>query len=245
MPRLGLILFGALCFVGFVIATIPARLVYDAALKPAGIEAGLVQGPVWGAQALRLQAGNQYVARADAALDVSSLFAFNARFDVTLSDPDLRASGDAILHPGGARIEAASGVVRLYRVLPELAAFAPDESVRFEIETLAFDSEGRCEAAVGRVSSTALIALGERYGAAMPLLEGDLFCAGEDIGLALAGSVDSLSIDGRLTFAPEGLQGRLEARTTDRSLIAALSFAGFDQLDQGVFALTIPAVEEG
>ena len=245
MRRLGLILFGVTCFVGFAIAVTPARVVYDAALRPAGVEVGLVQGSVWSAQALRLRTGDQHIARADAALDPASLLSFNARFAVTLSDPGLRASGDAILHAGGARIEDVSGVMRLYRVLPELAAFAPEESVSFEISTLAFDAEGRCDVAEGRVASAALVTLGERYGAAMPLLEGDLFCAGDQLGLQISGASDSLSFDGRLRFAAGGLEGQIEARTTELPLIAALSFAGFDQVDQGVYVLTIPALEEG
>ncbi len=245
MTRLSLILLGLICFSGFVIASAPARLAFDLALRPAGVEAGLVQGLVWDARLARVRAGNQTIASARAELDPLSLAALNARFDVTLSDPELRADGFAVLHPGGVRIEDASGVVRLSRVLPALAAFAPEESARFEIARLALDDQGRCLSAEGRVSSTALIALGERYGAAMPALGGELLCAGESVGLQLSGASEGLSIDGRIRFGVGGPEGRIEARATESAIVAALSFAGFDQVGQGVYALSLPAEEEG
>lgn len=244
MMRIGLIVFGVICFIGFAIAAAPARLAYDLALKPAGVEAGLVQGSVWDARLWRIRAGDQSIASARAELDPLSLTAFNARFDVTITDEGLRADGAAILAPGGVRIEETTGVVRLSRVMPQLAAFAPDEAARFDITELSLDSQGRCQSAQGRVFTPALITLGDRYGAALPMLEGDLFCAGDAVGLQLTGASDSLSVDGRLRFISGGLEGRIEARSTELAVAAALSFAGFDQIGEGVYALTVP-VEEG
>ena len=245
MRRIVLIIIGLVCFTGFAIAAAPARLAFDLALRPAGVEAGLVQGTVWEAQALRIRAGGQSIAAAQARLDPVSLAGMSARFDVTLRDPELRAEGVAELRAGGAAIENASGVVRLSRILPELSAFAPEESARFEIEQLVVDGQGRCQTAQGRVFSTMLVALGERYGETLPLLQGELICAGDDVGLQLSGTTDNIALDGRLQFAPGGPEGRIEARTAELPIVAALSFAGFDQVGRDVYALILPIEEEG
>ena len=240
MRRALLVALGVVSFAGFAFASMPARLVYDTALKPAGIEAGLVQGTVWDAQLWRITAGAQTIEMAQARLDPASLLGLSARFDATVADPDLRANGAAVLRPGGASLQAVSGVARLHRVAPELAAFAPQESLSFEIDELSFDGEGRCTAAQGRIASAVLITLGERYGVTMPALQGELFCAGEHVGVALTGASDAVSIDGRLSFTSRGLEGVIEARSRENDIIAALSFAGFDQVEQGVLALTVP-----
>lgn len=237
--------FGLICFLGFLIAATPARLVYDLALRPAGIEVGLVHGRVWDARLGCIRAGDLTIADARAQLAPASLLTGGARFDVRLADPALRADGVAVLRPGGARLQDVSGVVRLDQVMPELAIVAPDEVLQFDIETLVLDGAGRCEAASGHALTPALIALGERYEVDLPVLRFDLLCAGERVGADLSGASDAVSLSGRLRFGEQGLEGRVEARSTVNNVIAALSFAGFDQVDQGVFALTLPVPEEG
>jgi hypothetical protein len=168
-----------------------------------------------------------------------------ARFDVVLADPALRADGVVVLRPGGVRIESARGVIRLDRVMQELAIIAPDEGVQFDLETLSLDGRGRCQTASGEARSTALIALGERYEVDLPVLRFDLLCAGDRVGADLSGASEAVSLSGRLRFGDQGLEGRIEARSTVNNVIAALSFAGFDQVEQNVFVLTLPLPEEG
>jgi len=239
------LVFGLVCFLAFLIAATPARFVFDLALRPAGVEAGLVQGRVWDARLWRIQTGELSIAAARAQLAPASLLSGSARFNVVLADPALRAEGVAVLRPGGVQISNANGVVRLDRVMPELAAVAPDETLQFDIETLALDADGRCEAASGDARSSALIALGERYEVELPVLRFDLMCLGERVGAAVSGASDAVSLSGRLRVGDQGLEGRVEARSTVNTVIAALSFAGFDQVDQGVFVLTLPLPEEG
>jgi hypothetical protein len=239
------LVFGLVCFLGFLVAATPARLVFDLALKPAGIEAGLVQGRVWEARLWRVQAGDLTIADARAQLAPASLLTGAARFDVVLADPALRADGVAVLRPGGVRIENARGVMQLDRVMPELAVLAPDEVLQFDIEMLALDDEGRCEAASGEARSAALITLGERYEVDLPVLRFDFTCAGDRVAADLSGRSEAVAVSGRLRFGDQGLEGRVEARSTVNNVIAALSFAGFDQADQGVFVLTLPLPGEG
>jgi hypothetical protein len=246
MKRLLLpLVFGLVCFLGFLIAATPARLVYDLALRPAGIEAGLVHGRIWDARVSRIRLGDLTIANARAQLEPASLLTGGARFNFSLADPALRAEGVAVLRAGGARLQDVSGVIRLDQIMPELAIVAPDEVLQFDVETLALDGDGRCEAASGQALTPALIALGERYGVDLPVLRFDLLCAGDWVGADLSGASEAVSVSGRLRFGEQGLEGRIEARSTVNNVIAALSFAGFDQVDQGVFALTLPLPEEG
>lgn len=236
---------GLILFVGFLIAAMPARLIFDLALKPAGVEAGLVQGRVWDAQLLRIQSGQLSIDEARASLEPSSLLAFSPRFDVTLSDPDLRGEGVVTLSGGGVRVEDARGVVRLDQVMPELAALGGDEVVQLTIDTLALDGSGRCEAASGQATTAALIGLGERYEINLPVLRLDLMCAGDRVGAAVSGQSDAVEISGRLQFTGQGPQGRIEAQTSVTNVIAALSFMGFEQVNQTTYTLTLPLPQEG
>ncbi|MCP2679295.1 type II secretion system protein N [Maricaulaceae bacterium NA33B04] len=239
------LLFGLILFVGFLIAAMPARLIFDLALKPAGVEAGLVQGRVWDAQLLRIRSGQLSIDEARASLEPSSLLRFSPRFDVTLSDPALRGEGVVTLSGGGVRIEDARGVVRLDQVMPELAALGGDEVIQLSLEALALDASGRCEAASGQATTAALIGLGERYGSNLPVLRFDLICAGDRIGADVSGLSDAVEVEGRLQFTERGPEGRIEAQTSVTNVIAALSFMGFEQVNQTTYTLTLPLPEEG
>ncbi|CAN0297180.1 unnamed protein product, partial [Chrysoparadoxa australica] len=182
---------GLILFVGFLIAAMPARLIFDLALKPAGVEAGLVQGRVWDAQLLRIQSGRLSIGEARASLAPASLMTLSPRFDVTLSDPALRGDGIVTFGAGGARVEDARGVVRLDQVMPELAALGGDEVIQLSVDTLALDADGRCEAASGQATTAALIGLGERYEINLLILRFDLLCAGDRVGAAVSVQSDA------------------------------------------------------
>lgn len=237
--------FGLVCFVGFLIAAMPARAIFDLAIRPAGVQAGQVQGRVWDAQLLRIRAGDLSVAEARAELAPGSLLSLSPRFEFTLADPDLRGQGVATLRAGGVVIEDASGVVRLDQVAPQIAFVAPDAVLQITLETLSVDREGRCQQASGRALTPALAELGERYGVALPTLQFDIVCAGDAVGADLSGQSDAVAFSGRLSFGNEGPEGRIQARSTERDVIAALSFAGFEQIDPSTYELTLPLPEEG
>ncbi len=233
-------LVGLTFFFGFLVAATPARLLFDFAFKSAGVEAGQVQGRVWDAQLLRVQAGGLFIAEARGQLDPLSLLGLSARVTVTVSDPGLRGDGLVTFTPGGLTVEGASGVLRLDRISPELAFVAPDGVVQLLIDRLELDREGHCQAAQGQATTPALLTLGERYGVDLPVLTFALLCAGDDVGADLSGRSDAVDVAGRLVVGEAGLEGRIEARTSQRDVIAALSFAGFEQVDQTGYVLTLP-----
>lgn len=223
-------LLGLVAFTGFAVALAPARLVYDAAARPAGIEAGLVTGTVWNASARRVRAGGVALNEVQARLRPGPLLTGRAVFDVTLADPALRGAGLVTLSAGEVRFEDAAGVIAL-NALPALAAadLPPGETAQVEIERLVLGPRGECREALGRMTSAALVSAGERYGAPLPLLTADLACAGDAVALDFSGRSAVLALTGRVRFFEAGPSWRIEAETEDRDVIAALSLLGFDQ----------------
>jgi len=221
---------GGVAFVGFALAAAPARLVHDFAMRPAGIEAGLVTGTVWNASARRVSAGGVAVSDVEARLQAAPLLTGRAVFDVTVRDPALRGTGRVVLTPGAVRLEDADGVFALEAV-PALAAadLPPGESARVEIDRLVLDPQGRCLEAQGRLTSAALVSAGQRYGAELPVLTADLRCADDAVALDFSGRSDTLALTGRVRLLNTGPHWRIEAETSERDVIAALSLMGFDQ----------------
>jgi general secretion pathway protein N len=224
------LLLGLVAFAGFAVALAPARLVFDAAARPAGIEAGLVSGTVWNASARRVRAGGVALNEVEARLRPAPLLTGRAVFDVTIADPALRGAGLVTLSAGGVRFEDTAGVIAL-DAIPALAAadLPPGESARVEIERLVLGPQGECLEAQGRMTSAALVSAGERYGADLPAVTADLACAGEAVALNVSGRSDMLALTGQVRFVEGGPSWRIEAETEDRDVIAALSLMGFDQ----------------
>lgn len=234
---------GGVLFVFFALAALPARLVFDAAAGPAGLRAGLVQGSVWDAQILRLSAGGPPITEIRAGLRPASLLVGAARFDVSVRDATLRGEGVLALRPSGAALEAFTGVAALSR-FPLIAGLPEGQSVQVDIERLAVDAQGRCREADGTVRTGALAAAGEPFGAALPVLEGGLLCAGEAIAVQLDGRSEAIELSGRIRFEPDGPSWRVSARTRDRDVVAALSVIGFLQTGPGAFELDSQRLEE-
>jgi hypothetical protein len=237
MRRLVLfIALGVALFAGFALAALPARAVFDAVAEPAGLRAGLVQGAVWDARILRLETDGAPIAETRARLQPVGLLSGAARFDVSVRDATLRGDGVVSLTPGGAVLEDASGVIALSR-LPVFAGLPPGQSVQADIVRLAVDRDGRCLEADGTLRTAALAAAGDSFGAELPLLQGALLCAGDRIAVQIDGANERLSLSGRLRLEPAGPVWRIEARTQDREVVAALSLLGFEQDGPGVFLL--------
>jgi hypothetical protein len=224
------LLLGLVAFAGFAVALAPARLVFDAAARPAGIEAGLVSGTVWNASARRVRAGGVTLNEVEARLRPAPLLNGRAVFDVTIADPALRGGGLVTLSAGGVRFEDAAGVIAL-DAIPALAAadLAPGETARVEIERLVLGPQGACLEAQGRMTSAALVSVGEGYGADLPMVTAGLACAGDAVALNLSGRSDTLALTGQVRFVEGGPSWRIAVETEDRDVIAALSLMGFDQ----------------
>lgn len=150
---------GVVLFAAFAVAALPARLIFDAAAGPAGLQAGLVQGTVWDARILRLSAGGPPVAETRARLRSGGLLSGAVRFDVTVRDATLRGDGVVTLRSGGASVEDATGVMALSR-LPLSAALPPGQSIQVDITRIAVDRDGNCLEAEGSLQTAALAGAG-------------------------------------------------------------------------------------
>ncbi|MFP4520342.1 MAG: type II secretion system protein N [Oceanicaulis sp.] len=222
---------GLIAFLAFAAASLPARVVFDIAARPAGAQAGLVTGPVWNASLRRVEAAGFEAAAMQARLNALPLLSGRAVIDWTLADPAMRGAGRAVMPMGGGVIlEAAAGVLSLDAVDALAAAdLSPGQSARIEIDRLALGPDGACREARGKVTSTALAAAGERYGAALPALNAQLMCAGDAVALDFRGDTETLALSGRLRLMASEPQWRIVAEPGDRDVIAALTLMGFDQ----------------
>lgn len=221
---------GLCAFVVFAAALAPARLAFDLLARPAGVEAGLVSGTVWDAQLRRVRAAGLDFADVEADLHAAPLLTGRAVADVAVADPALRGAGRVSLTAGETRIEDAVGVLALDAV-PALAAadLPPGQTARIEIDRLVLDAAGACLEAQGRVTSAALVAAGEQYGADLPALNADIACAGDAVALNFTGANEALTLNGVVRLTSAGPQWRIVAETAERDMIAALSLMGFTQ----------------
>lgn len=238
LPLAGL---GLAAFIGFSLALTPARLAFDLAGRPAGVEAGLVTGTVWDADLRRVRAGGMAIEAIEAKLAPLPLLTGRAVIDFTVADSALRGSGRLIVKPDERVLEAASGVLGLDSAPALSAADLPaGQSARIEIERLVLSPSGACREARGRVTSAALVAAGRRYDAELPALNAALACAGDAVALNFSGAAQALELSGQIRLSPTGPQWRIMAETADRDMIAALSLMGFSQEGDRFIAESAP-----
>lgn len=69
------------------------------------------------------------------------------------------------------------------------------------------------------------------------MLTGAFLCAGDRIAVQIDGANERLSLTGRVRLEPAGPVWRIEARSQDREVVAALSLLGFEQDGPDVFLL--------
>ena len=223
-----LLLVGAAAFAAFAAAALPARVAFDLAARPAGIEAALVHGTVWDAAAWRIRAGDLAIAEAQARLRPASLLSGAARFDARIVDPVVQASGAVRMGLGSVALETVSGVI-LLSAIPALnrAGLPGAEPVRFDIERLALARDGACLTAEGRATTAALVSFGERFGVSLPLIEARLACLGGRPGVEFSGSNETLTLAGRVRAVDGDVAWRADARTGNEDVAAALAALGF------------------
>ena len=233
----GLSVLGLLAFLVLLIAFMPARLAFDSFARPAGFEAGLVHGTIWDSQIVRLSAAQLSAREVDAKLDPIGVLSGQARFDLNFADPNLRGTGDVVLTFTETRLEDVDAVMALDAIAALAAAgLARGESARLDIDEISYDHQGQCQNAQGEVFSAVLVATGERYGVDLPALNGTLRCAGADLALDFTGRNDTIDLSGEARMSQAGVSWSVEAQSSDRDIIAALAFLGFEQDGQRYIA---------
>ncbi|PWE17108.1 hypothetical protein DDZ18_10440 [Marinicauda salina] len=229
MRPLALALAGLGVFVAALVAFLPARALYAAALRPAGVEADHVTGPVWNARAYRVRFAGQPFAEADLALAFLPLLTGAARLEAELRDESALGRGTLVARPGALTLTDASLAAEIRR-LPGLAELpAPQtERVYAEIERLTF-RDGRCEGASGTISTQLLARLGGRYDVALPEITGAFGCAGEAVAVTFEGASAALDLTGSVRLDADGYRWTAEAGTEEPGVIAVLIALGFEE----------------
>lgn len=229
MRPLLLAIAGGAVFLAAALAGLPARLVHDLALRPAGIEADLVTGPVWNARLYRLTLAGQPFSQASARLAFWPLLTGTARVEIEAGDESATARGTLVARPGRIALRDASLAVEARR-LPGVAGLPLTQTERIyaEIDRIVFE-DGQCVEATGIVSTALLARLGPRYDLELPQIEGALGCAGDGVGLGYQGRSPVLEVTGSLRLGPDGYRWTSEAHTGEPGVIAVLLALGFEE----------------
>ncbi len=223
---------------GALVATAPARVMFDMAASPIGLDAGRIQGTVWNAHILRLHVQGLVFAQAHARLSPGSVLTGSPRFSFALEDPRAQLRGRARAVSGAVELTGLSGVMHL-GLFPGLSeSFPPSEGVvRIDNADIVFDARGGCESARGHAATPVLADLGIRYGADLPVLDLSLSCAAPSLVLTLSGQSAVLALTGDIVMAPGDPIWRLQARPIDDTLAETLTLLGFEEGENGVYVL--------
>ena len=227
--RFGFVLIAFIGLLAGLVVFLPARVAVDLFARPAGLQAELVHGPVWDARLFGVMVGGQRVEQLDARLDPLSLLTGRARIAFAARDATLRLDGELIAAPGGLEARAVRGAVRLDR-LPGAQDLpgAVQESLAVDIARLRFEPQAGCVEAEGALRTAALIAAGARYEVELPVLEGALYCAGRQLGVAVSGDSAAVSLNGQLLIGAAGFEWRAEIGRARDGLAPVLIALGFE-----------------
>jgi len=226
--RFGIIGLFILTVIAGLIWQAPARLVFDG-LQGSGVQAGLVQGTVWDAQAHRVRLGALTVAELNAHMQPAGLLSGAGVFDVRVQDPRVQLEGQVRATASQLAIQDLQGAVQ-FSAFPQLSGLPlPAQSgVFLDGVSVRLDQAGACVSAEGAGMTALLSDMGTRYGLDLPLVDLEAYCAGADLGFTLSGQSQALSVEGFVTVNTSALRYRVEARSTVSDVIGVLVALGFE-----------------
>lgn len=230
MNRILLIVLGVVCLLGALIAALPLRLVFDMSLRPTGFQAEAVHGSVWNGQIYGLRRGQLYFDKVTMTLQPASLLGAQAEFDLRVDDPQIVVQGTMRAKMGSFAVENLRGAAELYR-LPGFSEMGlpAGEALRLNIEEIRFDNTG-CRAAQGQVSTTLLNFYGNRYNMDLPVLEGQLACVSEKLGISIEVEHNLMDLNGRVLLDQFGYDVNAEAQLHNVDIIPVLLVLEFEEM---------------
>lgn len=211
------------------ITTLPLRWVYEVSLRPQGIQAEAVHGSIWNGQIYGFRMGQLYVDKATVRADAMSLLGLKARFDVNLEDSATLGQGQIELSFGQIAFVDWRGASELYR-LPGFAQLGvpAGESLRFSLDEVVFTQAG-CQSARGSVSTSLLSYYGHRYNVDLPVMQGQLVCHGQDLGIDTLTQSTIFDLEAQLTLAQGGYRVHAEADAHGNDVVPVLLALGFSE----------------
>ncbi|WP_169336696.1 type II secretion system protein N [Woodsholea maritima] len=211
------------------IMTLPLRWVFEVSLRPQGIQAEAVHGSIWNGQIYGFRMGQFYVDKATVRVEPMSLLGLKARFNVNLEDSATLGQGQIELGFGHVAVLNWRGASELYR-LPGLAQLGvpAGESLRLSLDEVVFTGAG-CQSARGTVSTSLLSYYGHRFNVDLPLMQGQLVCHGQDLGVDTLTQSAIFDLEAQLTLAPGGYRVHAEATAHDQDVVPVLLGLGFSE----------------
>lgn len=214
-------------FFAALIATMPARLVHDAWLRPNGIEAYAVTGTVWRADLYETVLAGRRIARIQGGLHPVALLSGRAQARLRVSDAAVQLDMIVSRSGEGWSVDSASGAIAVQPAAGTgLAALTDGAPLHIDGMSARFSAAG-CETADGQARTLALAIAGDRLGLDLPVLTGGFDCIGQGLILRLTGRSEMVSLEGWMRFAPAGADWSLEAVANTGEAGPALAAVGF------------------
>ncbi|WP_417487426.1 type II secretion system protein N [Maricaulis sp.] len=213
----------------WLIALMPLKLVALAAGGAPVLGYRDVFGTVWDGRVYGLELNGVPVSELDVSLDPLALVTGRIGGEWRVSDRSLRGSGTARLSGSGLQLEATRLVVTLERLgLDAIPGLDPRERVFVSLDRLDY-RDGRCHQASGSARTGALIGLARLYGQDGPDLAGEVGCEDGRMVLDWVGVTEGLSLEGRVSFRPEGYDWQASVETSWPDFAEALALAGMQR----------------
>jgi len=188
-----------------------------------------VFGTIWDGRVYGLELNGVPVSELDVSLDPLVLMTGRIGGDWRVSDSNLRGSGAARLSGTGLQLEATQLVVTLERLgLDAVPGLDPRERVFVRLDRLDY-LDGRCRQASGSARTGALVGLARLYAQDGPELVGELGCEDGRVVLDWSGATDGLSLEGRVSFRPDGYDWQARVETGWPDFAEALALAGMQR----------------
>ena len=238
MQRLALIVFFAVILIGSLIAWMPAAFVMRQ-LDPAarGVSYDRVSGTIWAAQISGLRVAGEQLGDASLQLRPGDLLSgrIGARFAIDGPSGQLRGSLKAA--PSGAiRLTDTIGDVNVHalQAIDPVLRRSPAQ-LNLSVRTLALDSAGRCRQADGALQTDLLVATGQRWNWAGPVMAGTISCDGARLAADLSSSpedgTEQVMAGARLDLPTRLYEVTALVETEDRQLADVL--VGLDFVREG------------
>ncbi|MFC4724581.1 type II secretion system protein N [Glycocaulis abyssi] len=224
-----LVIAGLTAFSAAAVALMPASVFHALFLQPRGVQAAQITGTIWSGQWHAVQVRSVRLAHVDGALDAFSLLQGRPALQVEISDPRARGEGRVILGNGSVELHGVSGRILPADLVPLTGPgrAALGEPLMFSDVQARFGARG-CETASGAIRFGGLMALDTGGAASLPVLNGQLECAGSLPAIRFAGETADVRIDGHVRFGPETASWSLAATPRTGTIAMVLRSIGFD-----------------
>ena len=240
MRRVVLIVFFASVLIASLIAWMPAAFVMRQ-LDPAarGVSYDRVSGTVWAAQISGLGVAGEQLGDVSVRLRPGDLLSGRIGAGFEIDGPAGRLRGSLQAAPSGAiRLTDTIGDVNIHalQAIDPILRRSPAQ-LNLSVRTLALDGAGRCRQADGALQTDLLVATGQRWNWAGPVMAGNISCDGDrlaaDLSSSPEGGTEQVMAGARLDLPTRLYDVTARVETEDRQLADVLVSLDFVREGEG------------